>query len=145
MVRNPTLVSFSLYLNDKEHLLTIALVRANQKDVYYQSILQEQMTRVAQQFLGARRQHVWQKEINTISDICYYGLTTLLGTQTLGEEYCDIVQINQYNQTYPGLVVSSWYYGTVNSVYSRSMHSAVSCSFSLKLYCLTSIPEEQLN
>lgn len=69
------------------------------------------MTRVAQQFLGARRQHVWQKEINTISDICYYGLTTLLGTQTLGEEYCDIVQINQYNQTYPGLVVSigvSW-------------------------------------
>ncbi|CAO0789376.1 unnamed protein product [Mucor circinelloides] len=80
------------------------IIRANQKDVYYQSILQEQMTRVAQQFLGARRQHVWQKEINTISDICYYGLTTLLGTQTLGEEYCDIVQINQYNQTYPGLV-----------------------------------------
>ncbi|KAK4519546.1 uncharacterized protein ATC70_009782 [Mucor velutinosus] len=79
------------------------IIRANQKDVYYQSILQEQMTRVAQQFLGARRQHVWQKEINTISDICYYGLTTLLGTQTLGEEYCDIVQINQYNQTYPGL------------------------------------------
>ncbi|GAN02866.1 peroxisome biosynthesis protein [Mucor ambiguus] len=80
------------------------IIRANQKDVYYQSILQEQMTRVAQQFLGARRQHVWQKEINTISDICYYGLTTLLGTQTLGEEYCDIVQINHYNQTYPGLV-----------------------------------------
>ncbi|KAG2207037.1 hypothetical protein INT46_001882 [Mucor plumbeus] len=80
------------------------IIRANQKDVYYQAILQEQMTRVAQQFLGARRQHVWQKEINTVSDICYYGLTTLLGTQTLGEEYCDIVQINQYNQTYPGLV-----------------------------------------
>lgn len=145
MVRNLTLVSFSPYLNDKEHLLIIALVRANQKDVYYQSILQEQMTRVAQQFLGARRQHVWQKEINTISDICYYGLTTLLGTQTLGEEYCDIVQINQYNQTYPGLIVSSWYYSTVNPIYLRSIRSAVSCLFSLKLYCLTSIPEEQLN
>ncbi|KAI9473819.1 MAG: Pex12 amino terminal region-domain-containing protein [Benjaminiella poitrasii] len=80
------------------------IIRANQKDVYYQTILQEQMTRVAQQFFGARRQHVWQKEINTIADICYYGLTTLLGTQTLGEEYCDLVQIDDRHQTYPGLM-----------------------------------------
>lgn len=29
-----------------------SVVRANQKDVYYQMVLQEQMTRVAQQFLG---------------------------------------------------------------------------------------------
>ncbi|KAI8887736.1 hypothetical protein K501DRAFT_330357 [Backusella circina FSU 941] len=80
------------------------IIRANQKDVYYQTILQEQMTRVCQQFLGARRQHLWQKEINTFSDVCYYGLTTLLGTQTLGEEYCDIVQIDQSSQTFPGLI-----------------------------------------
>ncbi|KAI8047897.1 Pex12 amino terminal region-domain-containing protein [Thamnidium elegans] len=80
------------------------IIRANQKDVYYQMVLQEQMTRVAQQFLGARRQHQWQKEINTVSNFCYYGLTTLLGTQTLGEEYCDLVQIDQNNQTYPGLI-----------------------------------------
>ena len=124
------------------------IVRANQKDVYYQAILQEQMTRVAQQFLGARRQHVWQKEINTVSDICYYGLTTLLGTQTLGEEYCDIVQINQYNQTYPGLVVSFFF--SVRVFFSRgstykSYHSAVSYLYSVKLYYLISIPEEQLN
>jgi peroxin-10 len=95
------------------------IVRANQKDVYYQAILQEQMTRVAQQFLGARRQHVWQKEINTVSDICYYGLTTLLGTQTLGEEYCDIVQINQYNQTYPGLLVSFLFFFCVCVFFSK--------------------------
>lgn len=56
--------------------------------------------------LGARRQHQWQKEINTLSDLSYYGLTTLLGTQTLGEEYCDLVQINQYTQTYPDIIVS---------------------------------------
>ncbi|CAO3632644.1 unnamed protein product [Mucor hiemalis] len=73
-------------------------------NVYYQMMLQEQMTRVARQFFGARRQHQWQKEIDTLSDFCYYGLTTLLGTQTLGEEYCDIVQINQYTQTYPGIL-----------------------------------------
>ncbi|OBZ86248.1 Peroxisome biogenesis factor 10 [Choanephora cucurbitarum] len=80
------------------------IIRANQKDVYYQSILQEQMTRVAQQFLGARRQHALQKEIIAFSDFCYHGLTTLLGTQTLGEEYCDIVQINQYTHTYPNIM-----------------------------------------
>lgn len=28
-----------------------------------------------------------------------------LGTQTLGEEYCDIAQINVHSQTYPGLLV----------------------------------------
>ncbi|KAI8984639.1 Pex12 amino terminal region-domain-containing protein [Mycotypha africana] len=77
------------------------IIRANQKDVYYQTILQEQMTRVAQQFFGTRRQHLWQKEINTISDFCYYALTTLLGTQTLGEEYCELVQISDSSQTYP--------------------------------------------
>lgn len=50
---------------------------------------------------GSRRQHQWQKEINTLSDFSYYALTTLLGTQTLGEEYCDLVQVNEGSQTYP--------------------------------------------
>ncbi|CAO3672002.1 unnamed protein product [Umbelopsis vinacea] len=80
------------------------IIRANQKDVYYQNTLQEQMTDVFQQFIGTRRQHQYQKEINVFSDFCYYGLTTLLGTQTLGEEYCDIAQINVHSQTYPGLL-----------------------------------------
>ncbi|KAH8550252.1 Pex12 amino terminal region-domain-containing protein [Umbelopsis sp. PMI_123] len=80
------------------------IIRANQKDVYYQNTLQEQMTDVFQRFFGTRRQHQYQKEINVLSDFCYYGLTTLLGTQTLGEEYCDIAQINVLSQTYPGLL-----------------------------------------
>ncbi|KAI8385049.1 Pex12 amino terminal region-domain-containing protein [Radiomyces spectabilis] len=80
------------------------IIRANQKDVYYQTILQEQMSSVVQQFFGSRRQHQWQKEVHTLSDFCYYGLTTLLGSQTLGEEYCDLLQINQYTNTFPGLM-----------------------------------------
>ncbi|KAG2183909.1 hypothetical protein INT44_008920 [Umbelopsis vinacea] len=83
-------------------------IRANQKDVYYQNTLQEQMTDVFQRFIGTRRQHQYQKEINVFSDFCYHGLTTLLGTQTLGEEYCDIAQINVHSQTYPGLLVRTW-------------------------------------
>ena len=54
---------------------------------------------------GTRFQHLWQKEINTLSDVCYYSLTTLLGSQTLGEEYCDIVQINNSTLTYPRWMV----------------------------------------
>lgn len=43
----------SLFYTGVEKRLTFDyLVRANQKDVYYQLVLQEQMTRVAQQFLG---------------------------------------------------------------------------------------------
>ncbi|KAG2175582.1 hypothetical protein INT43_001229 [Umbelopsis isabellina] len=80
------------------------IIRANQKDVYYQNTLQEQMTEVAQRFLGTRRQHQYQKEINVFSDFCYYGLTTILGSQTLGEEYCDIAQINVHSNTYPGMI-----------------------------------------
>lgn len=49
---------------------------------------------------------MWQKEINTLSELCYHGLTTLLGSQTLGEEYCDLAQFSQSTQTYPGLVVN---------------------------------------
>ncbi|KAI9319268.1 Pex12 amino terminal region-domain-containing protein [Dichotomocladium elegans] len=80
------------------------IIRANQKDVYYLTLLQEQMSAVCQLFLGSRFQHQWQKEIHTFSDFCYYGLTTLLGTQTLGEEYCDLVQVNRTMEFYPGLL-----------------------------------------
>ncbi|CAO3667369.1 hypothetical protein G6F70_008390 [Rhizopus microsporus] len=77
------------------------IIRANQKDIYYTTIIKEQLSTIIQQFLGTRFQHLWQKEINTLSDVCYYSLTTLLGSQTLGEEYCDIVQINNSTLTYP--------------------------------------------
>ncbi|KAL0095042.1 Pex12 amino terminal region-domain-containing protein [Phycomyces blakesleeanus] len=77
--------------------------KANQKDVYYQTILQEQMKSACQQFFGSRRQHQWQKEINAFADFSYHGLTTLLGTQTLGEEYCDLVQVGPSN-TFPSVL-----------------------------------------
>lgn len=35
-----------------------------------------------------------QKEANVLSIMVYYSLSTLLGRQTLGEEYCDIMQVD---------------------------------------------------
>jgi peroxin-10 len=34
-----------------------------------------------------------KEELNLLSDLSYFGVTTAVGQQTLGEEYCDIIQI----------------------------------------------------
>ncbi|POY69930.1 hypothetical protein BMF94_7062 [Rhodotorula taiwanensis] len=68
------------------------IVRANQKDLYYLSQLTERIEDVARTWLGSRWLQGWSKELQHGSRFAYFGLTTLLGTQTLGEEYCDIMQ-----------------------------------------------------
>lgn len=54
---------------------------------------------------------MYQTEVGVFSDLCYYSLSTLLGMQTLGEEYCDIMQIKGSTGTFPSLAVSSWLEG----------------------------------
>ncbi|SCZ92690.1 BZ3500_MvSof-1268-A1-R1_Chr5-2g08108 [Microbotryum saponariae] len=89
------------------------IVRANQKDLYYLSQLTERFEDVARSLLGedwsipvwltgqaaddrdptgTRWLQNWNKELQHGSRLAYFGLTTLLGSQTLGEEYCDILQ-----------------------------------------------------
>ncbi|KAF9945927.1 peroxisome biogenesis factor 10 [Mortierella alpina] len=79
------------------------IIRANQKDSYYQQILKDQVKDAFREIFGSRTQHMYQTEVEVFSDLCYYSLTTLLGTQTLGEEYCDIMQINSSTGTFPSL------------------------------------------
>ncbi|KAG0048644.1 peroxisome biogenesis factor 10 [Gryganskiella cystojenkinii] len=79
------------------------IIRANQKDSYYQQILQSQVKDAVREIFGSRTQHMYQTEVEVFSDLCYYSLTTLLGTQTLGEEYCDIMQIKSSSNTFPSL------------------------------------------
>ncbi|KFO31774.1 Peroxisome biogenesis factor 10 [Fukomys damarensis] len=43
----------------------------------------------------------WRREIELLSDIAYFGLTTLAGYQTLGEEYVGIVQVDPSQQHVP--------------------------------------------
>ncbi|GAA5924843.1 peroxisomal biogenesis factor 2/10/12 Ring-finger protein [Sporobolomyces koalae] len=68
------------------------MVRANQKDLYYLAQLSEQVEDVARSLLGTRWLQKWSKELHHGSRLAYFALTTLLGSQTLGEEYCDILQ-----------------------------------------------------
>ncbi|TNY19537.1 Pex12 amino terminal region-domain-containing protein [Rhodotorula diobovata] len=79
------------------------IVRANQKDLYYLSQLAERIEDVARSFLGTRWLQKWGKELQQGSRLAYFGLTTLLGSQTLGEEYCDIMQYQASDRRAPTL------------------------------------------
>ncbi|KAJ1677053.1 peroxisome biogenesis factor 10, partial [Spiromyces aspiralis] len=53
---------------------------------------------------GSRFQATHQNKIELASRFIYNALTTMLGTQTLGEEYCDIMQISDSTKTYPSFL-----------------------------------------
>eukprot|EP01112_Ceratiomyxa_fruticulosa_P005684 TRINITY_DN1648_c0_g1_i1.p1 TRINITY_DN1648_c0_g1~~TRINITY_DN1648_c0_g1_i1.p1 ORF type:complete len:395 (-),score=55.99 TRINITY_DN1648_c0_g1_i1:118-1302(-) len=69
------------------------IVRAGQKDDLYKRALADQAFDVFSRITGPRFSMNKQKEVRFATDIAYYGLSTMMGAQTLGEEYCDIIQI----------------------------------------------------
>jgi peroxin-10 len=69
------------------------IIRSNQKDQFYKKQLYENFFDGINKLIGPRFSMLYQKEINLISDLFFYLFTTILGNQTLGEEYCDIIQI----------------------------------------------------
>ncbi|KAJ9074205.1 peroxisome biogenesis factor 10 [Entomophthora muscae] len=77
------------------------VIRANQKDVYYRSNLETQLSDIFRMFLGNRLQLDYSKEITAVSDILYLGLTGIIGDTTLGEEYCEIVQLDRSKRMLP--------------------------------------------
>ncbi|KAI0175866.1 Pex12 amino terminal region-domain-containing protein [Hypoxylon sp. FL1284] len=69
------------------------IIRAHQKDAYFQGLLTNQVVDLHRRLLGARSAHAWAAESRTLADLLYLCLTTLLGNRTLGEEYCGLVQV----------------------------------------------------
>ncbi|KAK4181266.1 Pex12 amino terminal region-domain-containing protein [Triangularia setosa] len=69
------------------------IIRAHQKDVYFQGLLTNQISDLHRRLRGARSAHSWATETRTVGDALYLCLTTLIGNRTLGEEYCDLVQV----------------------------------------------------
>ena len=69
------------------------IIRAHQKDAYFQGVLTNQLTDLHRRLRGARSAHAWAAEARTAADLLYLCLTTLPGNRTLGEEYCDLVQV----------------------------------------------------
>lgn len=75
------------------------IIRAAQKDEFYQRVLTQQVNEVSSAAVGARTATKYKDEFALLSDLFYYGVSSLLGRQTLGEEYCDIMQIKQTRLT----------------------------------------------
>lgn len=69
------------------------IIRSNQKDAYFQAVLLEQLGDIIRKAYGSRFLHNYTNEARTVADLVYFGLTTLVGNRTLGEEYCDIIQV----------------------------------------------------
>ena len=69
------------------------IIRSHQKDAYFQAVLFEQLSTILRNVKGARFVHSFTTEARTAADLIYLGLTTFVGNRTLGEEYCDIVQV----------------------------------------------------
>lgn len=63
------------------------IVRAHQKDVYYRDQFYAQVKEVASDLLGSRRSHVYGEVLSLAASVAYFGLSTLGGAQSLGEEY----------------------------------------------------------
>ncbi|XP_032375747.1 peroxisome biogenesis factor 10 isoform X1 [Etheostoma spectabile] len=70
------------------------LIRSSQKDEYYQTFLRNNANEAFQTLAGSKRWLDWRREIELLSDLAYYGLTTFAGYQTLGEEYVNIIQVD---------------------------------------------------
>ncbi|KAL3417959.1 peroxisome assembly protein 10 [Phlyctema vagabunda] len=69
------------------------IIRAHQKDAYFEGILLNHLSNLLRRIYGARFLHNYTSEARTFSELLYLGLTTFIGNRTLGEEYCDIIQI----------------------------------------------------
>ena len=79
------------------------VVRAAQREQFALKNLRASVSNACVAILGERRATQYVDRIEVLSDTLYYSVTTLAGTQTMGEEYCDIVQICERTNTFPTL------------------------------------------
>lgn len=77
------------------------IIRSNQKDTYFQGVLHEQLSNILRRLYGARFNHNYNSEARTFTELLYLGLTTFIGNRTLGEEYCDIIQVSDDTRRLP--------------------------------------------
>ncbi|KAL8764009.1 MAG: hypothetical protein Q9184_000297 [Pyrenodesmia sp. 2 TL-2023] len=69
------------------------IIRSNQKDAFFTSRLTSDLSTILRRLYGQRFTQTHTSELATFSELLYLGLTTFIGNRTLGEEYCDIVQV----------------------------------------------------
>lgn len=76
------------------------LVRSNQKDIYYVSNTSHLVSEIAKGLVSPASWIRYQKELQLVAELIYFGFTTIYGNQTLGEEYCNSVLVGQSERPY---------------------------------------------
>lgn len=76
------------------------LVRSNQKDIYYVSNTSHLVSEITKGLVHPASWIRYQKELQLVAELIYFGFTTIYGNQTLGEEYCNSVLVGQSKQPY---------------------------------------------
>ncbi|CAF9915333.1 MAG: hypothetical protein GOMPHAMPRED_000705 [Gomphillus americanus] len=83
------------------------IIRSAEKDKYFQSVLLQHLSNVLRKLYGSRYLHIHSSGLTTFTELLYFCSTTLIGNRTLGEEYCDIVQVEEKGFKRPGLLQRS--------------------------------------
>ncbi|KAL8714989.1 MAG: hypothetical protein Q9225_006450 [Loekoesia sp. 1 TL-2023] len=79
------------------------IIRSNQKDAFFTSRLTTDLSSILRRIYGQRFTQTHTLELSTFSELLYLGLTTFIGNRTLGEEYCDIVQVQSEDGRLPAV------------------------------------------
>lgn len=79
------------------------ILRAHQKDEQHITSLQRDVSEIARAGLGTRQWMQWRSEIDSLASLMYYCATTLIGSQTLGEEYVHILQLSRSLTSVPSI------------------------------------------
>jgi peroxin-10 len=77
------------------------VLRVHQKDAYMTAQLSSDASNVLRTLMGARFVHKYSGTTSMLSELAYLCLTTLLGNRTLGEEYCDVIQVSSASPSLP--------------------------------------------
>lgn len=80
------------------------VVRSVQRDGFAMHDLRVSVRNAATVLLGPRRATQFEQWIGTLSDVLYFCVTTIAGTQTVGEEYGELIQYSAQSGRYPDFV-----------------------------------------
>ncbi|CAG7994281.1 unnamed protein product [Penicillium salamii] len=79
------------------------VIRSHEKDAFLTSSLVHQSQGIVRALRGARFAHTYSDSIKHTTELLYFSLTTALGNRTLGEEYCDLVQLEDDTLQLPSI------------------------------------------
>ncbi|KAG0161345.1 hypothetical protein PDIDSM_8879 [Penicillium digitatum] len=79
------------------------IIRSHEKDAYLTGSLIQQSHGIVRALRGARYAHTHSDAIKHLTELLYFTLTTAIGNRTLGEEYCDLIQLEDDTLQLPSI------------------------------------------